>query len=161
SPAEATGLKTGDVILAIGGKPVSTPQEIQIYAWTAGQSTELTYRRGNRPRSTELTPRGPEIDREKPMIGLKWDGDGIRTLVREDPVTQVVNSFNSIVKTLRAVFSPKSDVSAGHLSGPIGIMGVYYDLFQHSDGWRLALWFSVLLNVNLAILNLLPFPVLD
>ena len=40
-------------------------------------------------------------------------------------------------------------------------MGLYYDLFQDSEGWRLALWFSVLLNVNLAILNLLPFPVLD
>lgn len=52
-------------------------------------------------------------------------------------------------------------MSKPDLSGPIGIMGLYYDLFQHADGWRLALWFSVLLNVNLAILNLLPFPVLD
>jgi len=92
---------------------------------------------------------------------VAWDGDGIRKLVRENPVTQVVNSFKSITKTLGAVFSPKSDVKAGHLSGPIGIMGLYYDLFQHSEGWRLALWFSVLLNVNLAILNMLPFPVLD
>ncbi|MEM1440911.1 MAG: site-2 protease family protein, partial [Verrucomicrobiota bacterium] len=87
--------------------------------------------------------------------------EGTRALVRENPITQVVNSFNSIVKTLGAVFSPKSDISAGHLSGPVGIMGLYYDLFQHEEGWRLALWFSVLLNVNLAILNMLPFPVLD
>ncbi|MEX1119866.1 MAG: site-2 protease family protein, partial [Terrimicrobiaceae bacterium] len=28
-------------------------------------------------------------------------------------------------------------------------------------GWRLALTLSVLINVNLAMLNLLPFPVLD
>ena len=28
-------------------------------------------------------------------------------------------------------------------------------------GWQLALWFSVILNVNLAILNMLPIPVLD
>src|SRR5262249_31731457 len=32
---------------------------------------------------------------------------------------------------------------------------------QSPDGWRMALWFSVLLNVNLALLNLLPLPVLD
>jgi regulator of sigma E protease len=40
-------------------------------------------------------------------------------------------------------------------------MRVYYLLFESPDGWRLALWFSVILNVNLAILNLLPIPILD
>jgi regulator of sigma E protease len=40
-------------------------------------------------------------------------------------------------------------------------MDVYYRLFSSEQGWRLALWFSVLLNVNLAVLNLLPIPVLD
>ena len=34
-------------------------------------------------------------------------------------------------------------------------------MFQSQYGWRLALWFSVILNVNLAILNMLPIPVLD
>jgi leader peptidase (prepilin peptidase)/N-methyltransferase len=34
-------------------------------------------------------------------------------------------------------------------------------LFQSDDGWRQVLWFSVILNVNLALLNLLPLPVLD
>jgi regulator of sigma E protease len=34
-------------------------------------------------------------------------------------------------------------------------------LFQSDSGWQLALWFSVILNVNLAILNMLPIPVLD
>ena len=41
------------------------------------------------------------------------------------------------------------------------IIRVYTDLFQDDDGWRLVLWFSVLLNVTLALLNLLPLPVLD
>ena len=34
-------------------------------------------------------------------------------------------------------------------------------LFESERGWQLALWFSVILNVNLAILNMLPIPVLD
>src|SRR4029453_10341520 len=34
-------------------------------------------------------------------------------------------------------------------------------LFKSEQGWRLALWFSVIMNVNLAILNMLPIPVLD
>ena len=33
--------------------------------------------------------------------------------------------------------------------------------FEGDNGWKLALWFSVILNVNLAILNMLPIPVLD
>jgi regulator of sigma E protease len=34
-------------------------------------------------------------------------------------------------------------------------------LFKSEQGWRQAIWFSVIMNVNLAILNLLPIPVLD
>ena len=48
-----------------------------------------------------------------------------------------------------------------HLSGPLGIVRIYYLLFESERGWQLALWFSVILNVNLAILNMLPIPVLD
>ena len=161
SPAADAGLQTGDVVTAVNGEPVAQPQDVMAYEWKAGEAVEITYRRGDEEKTVTMTPRVPEVDGTRPIIGLSWDADGVRTLVRESPVTQVVNSFKAITKTLGAVFSPKSDVSAGHLSGPVGIMGLYYDLFQHNEGWRLALWFSVLLNVNLAILNLLPFPVLD
>jgi regulator of sigma E protease len=41
------------------------------------------------------------------------------------------------------------------------IVRIYYMLFESDNGWKLALWFSVILNVNLAILNMLPIPVLD
>lgn len=161
SPAEAAGLHTGDVIRQIDGVAVDSPEDVATFAWVADKEFTIAYERKGKAMEAKVTPRVPEVEGTKPKIGVGWDGEGIRTLVRENPVTQVVNSFTAIVKTLQAVFTPKSDVKAGHLSGPVGIMGLYYDLFQHSDGWRLALWFSVLLNVNLAILNLLPFPVLD
>ena len=41
------------------------------------------------------------------------------------------------------------------------MMQVLYRMFESREGWRMALWFSVVLNVNLALLNLLPIPVLD
>jgi regulator of sigma E protease len=47
------------------------------------------------------------------------------------------------------------------LGGAVMIIRVYANLFQDEDGWRRVLWFSVILNVNLALLNLLPLPVLD
>jgi regulator of sigma E protease len=47
------------------------------------------------------------------------------------------------------------------LGGAVMIIRLYSNLFENEHGWQLVLWFSVVLNVNLAMLNLLPFPVLD
>jgi regulator of sigma E protease len=47
------------------------------------------------------------------------------------------------------------------LGGAVMIIRVYKNLFESENGWRMVLWFSVVMNVNLALLNLLPFPVLD
>src|SRR5438132_57279 len=78
-----------------------------------------------------------------------------------NPIEQIYNSVTRTLKTIGAVASPKSDVKLQHLSGAVGIGRIYYLLFQSERGWQLALWFSVILNVNLAILNMLPIPVLD
>ena len=64
-------------------------------------------------------------------------------------------------ETISAVTARHSEIGVQQLSGPVGIMRIYYLLFQSPMGWQLALWFSVVLNVNLAIMNLLPLPVLD
>ncbi len=63
--------------------------------------------------------------------------------------------------TFGALFDRKSDIKAQHLSGAVKIISIYYTLFQDEDGWRMALWFSVVMNINLAVLNMLPLPVLD
>jgi regulator of sigma E protease len=98
---------------------------------------------------------------KKPRIGIEWDASGKMSLSHPNPVEQVYNSVTSTLNTIGAVASPKSDVGPQHMSGPLGIGRVYYLLFQSERGWQLALWFSVILNVNLAILNMLPIPVLD
>jgi regulator of sigma E protease len=59
------------------------------------------------------------------------------------------------------LFARHSDIKPQHLGGAVKIMDVYARLFSSEEGWRLALWFSVLMNVNLALLNMLPIPVLD
>jgi len=45
-------------------------------------------------------------------------------------------------------------------SGRWMMMRAYYMMFENKEGWKLALWFSVILNVNLALLNMLADPVL-
>jgi regulator of sigma E protease len=97
----------------------------------------------------------------KPRIGIHWDAGGRLSLSHPDPVEQVYHSITSTLQTIGAVASPSSDVKLQHMSGPIMIVRIYYMLFEGDNGWKLALWFSVILNVNLAILNMLPIPVLD
>ena len=64
-------------------------------------------------------------------------------------------------ETFGALFARHSDIRAQHLGGAVKILDLYTRLFSSEQGWRLALWFSVFMNVNLALLNMLPIPVLD
>ena len=64
-------------------------------------------------------------------------------------------------KTLMLVTSKSSSIGVDQLAGPIGIGKGYFQMLSAPEGWKLALSFTVLFNINLAILNMLPFPVLD
>src|SRR6266851_2766449 len=108
------------------------------------------------------------IDKVEPNTPAAAAGLRSRDIIRGfnqtpiyNPVELVHNSVTSTFNTLGAVASPKSDIKLQHLSGPIGIGRIYYLFFVSERGWQLALWLSVVLNVNLAILNMLPIPVLD
>ncbi|MGB9602904.1 MAG: site-2 protease family protein, partial [Limisphaerales bacterium] len=78
-----------------------------------------------------------------------------------NPIEQIRTGVSAMVSTIKVIATPKSDVKLQHLSGPVGIIRIYYRLFESEHGWRLAIWFSVILNINLALLNLIPIPVLD
>jgi len=62
-------------------------------------------------------------------------------------------------RTLGSLINPQSDIGLSKLSGPVGIVRVFH-LAAQAD-LRLVLWFTILVNINLAIFNLLPIPVLD
>jgi regulator of sigma E protease len=63
-------------------------------------------------------------------------------------------------RTLGAVLSRKSTVGAKDMSGPLGILRILY-IVVRTGAWRRLLWFLILINFGLALLNLLPIPVLD
>ena len=149
---------TTEVVLA----PVGTALRVNGFTCvdSAGAPIDLTVKRGTEAVHVNVTPRVPEGEK-KPRIGIMWDDRGVTVLEHPNPLDLVAGSVRTMIDTLSAVLSPRSDIKAEHLSGPVGIMRIYYLLFESPDGWRLALWFSVVLNVNLALLNLLPVPVLD
>ena len=62
-------------------------------------------------------------------------------------------------RTFASLINPRSDIGISKLSGPVGIVRIFHLVAQTDI--RLVLWFTILVNVNLAIFNLLPIPVLD
>jgi regulator of sigma E protease len=93
--------------------------------------------------------------------GITWDAGGKMTIAHTSPLEQISAGVQTLTNTVGALLSPQSDIKLQHMSGPIMIMRTYYILFRSEFGWQLALWFSVVFNINLAIINLLPIPVLD
>ena len=160
SPAERAGLQAGDQILAVNGQEIHSSTPIFQLA-AENQTMGLEIKRGEEVLNFEVAPEIPEGS-DKPMLGIGFDTSHIKDVIAHpDPLTQVVGSAKKIWLTVKKVASPKSDVGLQHLAGPVGITRTYHSFLSQPDGWRMVFWFSVLLNVNLAILNMLPFPVLD
>lgn len=168
SPAERAGIEKNDVIERVNSIQLHSPWELNGYIQeNPDADLVLHLRRNNQPFQVTLRPEMPvypdDFKREEKQfsIGIKQWGAGDITITHPGPWEQVQKSVMMMVNTFEALFTKKSDIGPQHLSGPIGIMRMYYYMLASEHGWRLALWFSVLLNVNLAILNLLPIPVLD
>ncbi len=161
TPAAAAGLEHGDIIRGFDGQRIYSPVALGAYVEShAKQPINLLVDRHGKQLTLPVTPR--LLPNEKtPRIGIAWDTSGRMSISHPNPIEQVYNSVTNTLDTIGAVASPKSDVKLQHLSGPVGILRIYYMLFENERGWQLALWFSVILNVNLAILNMLPIPVLD
>ena len=170
SPADVAGIKVGDRILALNGDPIYDPMEI-FKRVEANPATpfSLTIANGPETRVVRLLPATPD-GQNKAIIGIGfapdsegivWDGGGKMTVVHISPVEQIYAAVETIGNTIGALLSPQSDIKLQHISGPIMIMQTYYRLFDSDFGWQLALWFSVVFNVNLALINLLPIPILD
>lgn len=167
SPVAVAGLKPGDEILALNGQTIYSPIAV-LFAEAETSNAPATPVKFTIKRGTETFDR--TILAVKPIqptnatssFGITaWQGDTNVSLVYPGPWMQIKASAGQIVNTFSALFNPKGDISAQQLGGAVMIIRVYSNLFQDEDGWRRVLWFSVILNVNLALLNLLPLPVLD
>jgi regulator of sigma E protease len=167
-PAADAGLRRGDEIHAVDGVKLHHPASLGEFITNRPNAIApitLSVVRDNKPFEVTLTPEiplNPPEKRPQPMIGIQWDTSGGKMALSYPGVMEQVDaSVKAMINTFGALFSRKSDIGAQHLSGAVKIMNIYYVLFKSEQGWRLALWFSVIMNVNLAILNLLPIPVLD
>ena len=166
SPAAKAGLKPGDEIVAVNGEKIySYDALIQLEEdMTNGpiKPVTLTVHRGKDNFDLALLAAKPiQPTNATPSFGIEWQVDTNVAIAHPSPLEQIHDSAGQIFATISALFEPKGEIGVQQLGGPVMIVRVYYNLFQDDDGWRRVLWFSVILNVNLALLNMLPLPVLD
>jgi len=160
-PAALAGIKPGDRVLAVDGKPVFQRVAISEHLTkNASRPSEFLLQRGTEQITLRIQPRLDTDERtgkSVPRIGLRYRDNIV--ILHPTPWAQVSNDVVSTFRTLGALLSPSSDIGPSKLSGPIGIARALHQQAQWDI--RRALWFVILVNVNLAIFNLLPIPVLD
>ena len=166
SPAEKSGLQTNDVILAAGDVPVTGAYHFSSIIKARGAvPVLLSIKRGSEHLSLSVTPRF-DAEAGRHVIGIVWREDTERVkawMMYRDPWQQLKWDSLSVVRVLQALVAPSAPgeraAVAKNVGGPVAIvMGLYHTV---QGGMMDALGFLRMICVNLAILNLLPLPVLD
>jgi regulator of sigma E protease len=166
SPAQRAGIVKGDELLEVDGNALFSItqlashlkqndwQTVGVLVKSADGMEGVVSLKPEKP----VSPAGMD-----PMIGVQWDDSGeVDTrIVHPGPIKQCADSLRMMWVTISSVVARDSNIGIDHLSGPVGIGSLIYDLLLTENGWRRILAFVVLFNVNLAVLNMLPFPVLD
>ena len=164
--AEKAGLKGGDTILEFAGSPVySMDHFVELVNEYKDQAMPIKVSRPVDGKlvicSMKVTP-VYDSETKKVRIGITFNQAAVDldTVVKPLPSEQLREHAALIFRFLKAIVTPaQAKAAASNVGGPVAIMISYWYIVKTS--LMLAIWFTGLLNVNLAILNLLPIPVLD
>ncbi len=174
-PAAKAGMKSGDVVVSVGGRKVETWTEMQTEVQIAGGKTvEVVVERScasltsgkdsASPLSVVLsvTPERNEVTGAWYIMALSVSNEtgAVAWMPNRNPLKQLAWDAGSIFRVLKGLVTPKeAAATSAALGGPVMIAeGLYRQVRR--DPWD-GLGFLRFLNVNLAVLNLLPIPVLD
>lgn len=157
SPAYEAGIMAGDEVIKIDGTEIDEWTDLQsIVGENQGEAVTFTVLRGGSETDISVTP---EYDEEAGRSLV-----GVTPTMARNPVkavgTGIANTWNMTVMMydlIGQLFT--GDVSAKELSGPVGIVYVVND--SAKMGFIYVVYLAALLSLNLAVINLLPFPALD
>ncbi len=159
SPADKAGVQANDTFIELAGERiVSTTHMAKLVGARKGQTVHLAILRKGQRLEMDMVPNTDNEDHE-PRIGIAFVRP--KTIdVYPSPVALVKSSLMMIVDSINAIaHRSTTGVGVGDLSGPVGIATILY--YAILNDFRIALKFLVIININLAVLNLLPIPVLD
>ena len=169
SAAEKAGLKPGDVFLEIDGSKIERFEQVRrIVQLAPGKSLAIIVRRGQQELTLTAIPDGVEktqfgSTQTVGRLGVSRPS-GDRVFIRHDPLTAVwkatVRTYvltGSILDALGEIVSGKR--TAKELGGPIRIAQISGEMAQAGLVWIIQ--FTVILSINLGLINLFPIPLLD
>lgn len=170
SPAADAGVKPGDQINAVaaGADALSgkiTPEDFSKFVSSHGENDIVLFiKRADETIQISITPEEGIVAGKKAIgVGSDYIGtaklpvhralwEGARTT--SNVAIAIVESFGVLI---RDAFIGKADVST--LTGPVGIVGLVGD--AAASGFVYLLSFTAIISINLAVINLVPFPALD
>lgn len=174
-PAYAAGMKSGDKVVSVGGVPVRTWSEMQTEVQISGGKPTVFAVERYADASAALAGTGTPEKKELTVVPKRDEASGAYFIFAlsttnvakaaawmpsRNPLKQLEWDAMSIARVLKALVTPKeSKAAAQALGGPVMIaQGLYTQVRRNV--WD-AFGFLRFLCINLAILNLLPIPVLD
>ncbi len=151
SPAEKVGFKSGDILVSMNGVAFKKDTEAVIAYIKANGTKPIDFEilRDEKPLKLTATPVVPLSPAGKgPMLGLAFSESPYQQkgIIHPGPVKQVADSLRMMWTTITSVIAPDSSIGVGHLSGPVGIGKLQFQLLQMEDGWRRILAFMVLVQ---------------
>lgn len=161
-PAEVAGIRAGDRVVSIAGRPVSTwtemMTEIQL---TGGKPTDFTVVRDGEELTLSVTPKQEPVTEAYVILAARTNATGaVAWMPDRNPLKQLAWDAGGIFRILKGLVTPgETKAVAKAVGGPVMIAQSIYDSMRR-DFWD-GIGFLRFLNVNLAVLNLLPIPVLD
>ena len=162
-PAAKGGMQVGDVVVSVNGNAVKTWPDLLTEVQIAGErAAEFVVARGGTNVVLTITPERDAVTGGCLIKAFSTTNSARYAAWMPDrnPIQQLAWDAGSMARVLKALVTPReSGSTAKQLGGPVMIAeGLYRQV--RSDGWD-AIGFLRFLNVNLAVLNLLPIPVLD
>jgi regulator of sigma E protease len=155
SPAAAAGIRAGDEIVRLDSTPVLSGVAFGEYFYAhQARGLAVALRRAGAESTVRVAPRAATDPSD---FGLTFSL-GLH-MAYPSAFRQIWAQVEMTFRTFWRLLNPHSDIGLSKMSGPIGIVHVFN--LAAENGVRAILDFTILVNVNLAIFNLLPIPVLD
>ena len=168
-PAARAGLQRGDSIVAVGTSPVTRWSEVvELVGGAPGRDITLDVQRAGAPVTVRLRPE-PTVEQDiagRDVTVGRIGAVGTPTIIRQ-PVSVVEAATRgwtvtwamagTILTVVQGLFN--GSVSPSNLGGPIAIAQTSVEAAR--GGLEQLLQLVAFISINIAIVNLLPIPILD
>lgn len=172
SPAAEAGLRNGIVVTSLRSEDVVlenlTPSSFSAFiADHNDRAITLTYKTSGEEKQVTLTPEEALYEEEvsRPAIGVALAlidvvSRPIHVAVYEAALLTVTSLAEITVAISKLLYDAlQLDADLAEVAGPVGIVGLVGE--ASSFGLTALLMFTAFISLNLAVINLLPFPALD